>query len=184
MIPARSIKFWLTASAAAIFGVGVFVSRALGITSTVSIASPTANETVSGTTVNTKFLVKGTKLVDPGTNMRNVYGQGHLHLWLDQDNPTKLSAIKIATDTYTFSNVDYGDHKLLVELVNNDHSSFNPKVTATVSFKTVVSQAQKSNQILMISTAAFLFVCVALFFVNQTTKGLKKSTSPKKSSRK
>lgn len=184
MLSARSLKFWLTALAAAVFGIGVF-GRAFGATTAVTVSQPTSNQVVVGTTVASKFAVAGLKLVDPQTNIRNVYGQGHLHIWLDQDNPTKTSAIKSASPVYTFQNVKYGNHKLLVELVNNDHSSFNPKVTAAVTFQTAASVSEKSNQVLVISAAAFLFICLALYFVypKTSTRAQTKNTSPKKSSR-
>lgn len=167
----------LTTLATIVFGIGVF-GRVFGASTSVSISSPTSNQIVVGTIVESKFIVKGLKLVDPKTNTRNAYSQGHLHLWLDQANPSKTSAIKIASTSYSFQNVGYGDHKLLVELVNNDHSSFNPKVTALVAFQTAPSPTEKSNQVLIISTAAFLFICIALYFI----AGSKKYTSPKKSS--
>lgn len=39
------------------------------------------------------------------------------------------------TDPYTFTNLPPGDHQLMVELVNNDHSSLTPPVVAMVRFR-------------------------------------------------
>lgn len=58
--------------------------------------------------------------------------EGHLHFMLD------LWPIVVWTQTgpYTFTNVPAGDHVLMVELVNNDHSSLSPQVMRMIRFST------------------------------------------------
>lgn len=154
-----------------------------------AITSPGQNQNVISDKVTVSLSAPNLKLTDFKTYVKPTYGQGHIHLWLDQSTPTKASAIKITTPTYTFENVKPGNHILVAELVANDHSSLNPKMVTSVSFKTSlpVSPSNSSNIVIM-SVMAFLLVTLALYFISvpKTYKSPKKSSpkSPRKSSRK
>ena len=95
----------------------------------VSFLSPTPGQIISGSKVPVKIAVTNLSLVDYRTHPRLVSGQGHVHLWLDQTDLSKISAVKAVSDTYTFDNVKPGNHTLVAELVRNDHSSFTPPLT-------------------------------------------------------
>jgi hypothetical protein len=60
-------------------------------------------------------------------------GEGHVHLMLD------LLPVVVweRAEPYTFSGILPGEHLLMVELVNNDHSSLSPPVVQQIQFQTV-----------------------------------------------
>lgn len=176
-----SVKFWLALLASLIFGVGVSI-KAAG-TPVLTITSPMLNQDISGNNVQISLSVGNFTLTDYTTHTRKVSGQGHVHLWLDQNNPNKQAAVKIFSESYVFENVKPGTHKLVAELVNNDHSSLVPPVTTEVMFKTGVSQNSNSNSMspFMVAVGAFLFIMVVLYFVSMQTKS---SSNSGKQSRK
>jgi len=165
-----SIKFWFALLASLVFGLGVS-AKAAGMPE-LTIVSPTLNQQASGNKVTLKLSSANFSLIDYATHARKTTGQGHIHLWLDQDNPTKLSAVKIFSDTYVFENIKPGKHVVLAELVNNDHTSLSPKVMSSVSFETGVT-TNTSTQLSMpflVACSAFLFLVIVLYFVNLQTK--------------
>ena len=175
-------RFWLTLSATAAFTMGAI--KASAASPTVSVFTPLVNQTVIGNQVNVKLKVDSFQLLDFHRYPKSKSGQGHLHLWLDQTAPTAASAIKTTSTTYTFDNVKPGNHTLLVELVNNDHSSLAPKATASMSFKTTpTSYVPDSSSLLFFSITAFLLVTAALYLVSQKTKGKTRPAKPAKRTR-
>ena len=149
----------------------------------VSFISPNPNQTISGSKVATSIAVTNFAIVDYKTHPRLVPGQGHLHLWMDQKDLTKTSAVKATSDTYTFENVKPGTHTLVAELVANNHSSLVPAATPSVTF-TTTSPSTPTAQLspLILSITAFLSLVLALYFVS--TVKPKSGTSPRKSSKK
>ncbi len=102
------------------------------------IISPTENQKVESDKITVSWKLTGFTLVDYANNPRNKFGQGHLHLWLDESAPSAANSTKITTgNSYTFENVKSGKHTLVVELQNNDHSSLKPPVKQTIHFETV-----------------------------------------------
>lgn len=99
-----------------------------------TIVSPVEGEQIFGSKVAVSFIVN---------NFIFNY-DGHLHLWLDQKDPTpdKVQEITKATD-FTLEDLPGGSHQLVLELVNPNHASFNPKVIKEVNF--VTSQPQQIN---------------------------------------
>ena len=72
----------------------------------------------------------------------NSPGEGHIHYFMDVDPPVIPGKPAVtapgtyaatAETSYTWHNVNSGQHKFSVELANNDHTPLNPPVTATVS---------------------------------------------------
>lgn len=63
-------------------------------------------------------------------------GEGHVHLTLD----LQPLVVWYSADRYTFTNVPPGDHPLMVELVNNDHSSLSTRVMRMIQFRVVQPQ--------------------------------------------
>ncbi|KKS32716.1 MAG: hypothetical protein UU93_C0005G0024 [Candidatus Amesbacteria bacterium GW2011_GWA2_42_12] len=167
----------------------VLAGSAYAVTSSLTISSPIKGQVVTSDTVTVNLTTPGFKLVDYRTNTKPAYATGHIHLWLDQQSLTKVSAIKIITPTYTFQNIKPGNHILVAELVANDHSSLNPKIIAVTNFVTMLPKpVSNSSDIVMISVMAFLLIVIALYFISapKTYKSPRKSSpkSPKKSSRK
>ena len=66
-------------------------------------------------------------LKQPGGAAKN--GEGHFHIILDNQ-----AVLDVSAKTYTLQNVGIGEHTLKIELVNNDHTSYSPKITKTVYF--------------------------------------------------
>lgn len=137
------------------------------LTASLSFISPTPGQIIVGDKVTVKLAINNFSLVDYHTHPKATPGQGHIHLWLDQSNPTKVSAIKTNSDTYTFENVKSGSHTLVAELVNNDHSSLSPQVITTVRFSTVPQTTVGNSSLLTISLLAFALLVIALYFVSQ-----------------
>jgi len=145
----------------------IAAALALGVPS-LSFVSPTPNQIIAGPKVVVKIAVANFALVDYKTHPKLVPGQGHLHLWLDQTKPTKASAVKAVSPTYTFQNVKPGSHALIAELVANDHTSLVPPVTAAVKFTTSATPSSNQLSLLIPIVIAFLSLTLALYFVSTT----------------
>lgn len=133
-----------------------------------SIITPQADRMINGDKVPVLISVPETiKLTDYRANPNPTPGQGHILLWLDDQNPTAESAIKLTEDTFTFSDVPEGDHTLKAELVNNNHTPLNPADTVTVKFKSAPagSPAPAPKPNFDKNTAAVILVVVALVIV-------------------
>lgn len=132
-----------------------------------SIITPQADSPVLGDKVPVLISVENFTLSDYKANPNPTPGSGHIHLWLDDQNPTPESAIKLIEDNFTFSDVPEGDHTLKAELVNNNHTSLTPPQTVTVNFKSAPVgtpiPAPKPN--FDKNTAAVILVVVALVIV-------------------
>jgi hypothetical protein len=97
-----------------------------------SVATPADGAIISDSSFTVTFHVANFQIVQSTVPLAeagkhpevNRPGEGHLHFILDlqplvtwyQDTP------------YTFTNVPPGEHQLMVEVVENDHSSLNPRV--------------------------------------------------------
>ena len=73
-----------------------------------------------------------------------VDGEGHIHFYIDvEEIPTTPGKPAVtadastyhaaATTSYTWPDVEAGEHTLAVQLVNNDHTPLEPPVTAEVT---------------------------------------------------
>lgn len=157
----------------------MFLSLLTAAITSISIVSPQSNQVITGDQVTLRVAVPEFRLVDFRSYPRSAAGQGHLHIWIDQKDFTKASAIKTASNIYTLPNLKPGKHAVTVELVNNDHSSLNPRVISTTAFSTVSpkSNTQSSPVILLLLTLVLLFI--ALFFLvkqKPLTKSKKKTS--------
>ena len=95
---------------------------------------------IAGTNVTVDFAVSDFELVPSDVPISeagkhpelNRPGQGHLHLMLD------MQPLVVWADSqpYVFHNIPPGDHQLMVELANNDHSSLSPRVIRQIHFQT------------------------------------------------
>ena len=132
------------------------------------VITPQEGQTIYGTRLPILFSVENFELVDYQTNPSPIAGQGHIHLWLDETNPTRESAAKVIQDSFTFSDVPFGEHTLRAELVTNNHNSLTPPQIVTVTFK----NAQLSTPSPAVATSGFdkntalvILVVVALVIV-------------------
>ena len=135
---------------------------------TLDVLTPSEGQTIYGDKVPVLLDAQNFQIVDFANNTKTVNGQGHVHLWLDDEQMTAQSAAKAIEDTFTFSDVPAGDHKLKVELVANDHSSLKPPVAKEISFKTApVSSAvpPEAEGGFDKKTALVIFVVVALVII-------------------
>ena len=135
---------------------------------TLDVLTPSDGQTIYGDKVPVLLDAQNFEIVDFANNTKAVAGQGHVHLWLDDEQITAQSAAKAIEDTFTFSDVPAGDHKLRVELFANDHSSLKPPVASEISFKTApVSSAvpPEAESGFDKKTALVIFVVVALVIV-------------------
>jgi hypothetical protein len=90
-------------------------------------------------------------------------GEGHLHYMLD----LQPLSVWYKTDPFQIQEVPPGEHLLMVELVNNDHSSLSPPVLQLIRFRILnvmpptgaASQPRPENwQILLLLSAGLLVV--------------------------
>ena len=132
-----------------------------------SIISPQEGQTIYGDRVPILFAAENFQILDPAGSPTNAVGQGHIHVWLDDQNPTKESARKVFEDNTIYQDVPPGDHTLKAELVNNNHVSLTPAQVVTVQFKTapVGSPAPAPTPTFDKNTAIVIFVVVALVII-------------------
>ncbi len=105
-----------------------------------ALISPTDGALVTGDAVTVTFGVRDFAIVPsqiPVSELgkrpdANRPGEGHVHLMLD------LAPLVVweRGEPYTFTGVPAGEHQLMVELVNNDHSSLSPPVVRQVRLRT------------------------------------------------
>lgn len=132
----RNTRTFVIITTLAIFA---FVAAPVFAAPSITITSPKAGETIDGPDVTVKVEAKELTLTDYTKSTTDKAGEGHLHLWMDEANPTKTNAAKAITGTYVFRNLAAGEHVLVVEAVDNTHDSSSPAVKQTVKFTTTKS---------------------------------------------
>lgn len=74
-------------------------------------------------------------------------GQGHIHIWLDQDvSDAKIATKVVSGDPVTFD-VKPGKHTLTVQLVGNDHKPVMPEVKRVIRFETKGSGDGQASEV-------------------------------------
>ena len=141
------------------------VAFAQGATSpTFEIITPTEGQKLYGNKIPILFKVTGITLSD--SQDPKAKDQGHVLLWLDQALPTNDNATRATEDTFTFSDVPYGNHKLTGELVTTDNKSLNPPQKLTINFASAQLATSQEPQTTATSfdknTAFVILVVVAL----------------------
>lgn len=134
---------------------------------TLKVLTPQEDQTIYGDKVPILFDVQGFTLTEIQANPVPVAGQGHIHLWLDDQNPTAETATKVAKDEFTFSDVAYGEHTLKAELVGNNHKSLTPPQVLTIKFRNeaITSPPSVSGNAFDKNTALVILIVVALVIV-------------------
>ena len=165
----QKFSFYFGKKLLPITSAGILLIAASGVLAqtnapSLKIVTPQDGQTIYGNKVPILLSVENFEIVDYQVNKVKTPGQGHIHLWLDDNNPTKESAVKVTGDEFTFSDVPAGDHSLRAELVNNDHSSQIPPQVVTVNFKSapVTTPSPAAASGFDRNTAVVIFVVVAL----------------------
>lgn len=136
-------------------------------TPTISSITPSEAQTIYGNKIPVLIAYENFTLADSAVNTINKPGEGHIHLWMDEASPTGENAVKLMEETFTYSDVAYGEHTLVAELVNNNHTSLVPPQKVTVNFKNapVGSPSPTVKSGIDKSTALVIFIVVALVIV-------------------
>ena len=169
-----------------------FAQTSSGEKTPLKIIIPAENQTIYGSQIPVLLSITDTdfKIGDfRSTPSPNSGIQGHVHLWLDEKNPTASNATKVIEDNFTYKDIPSGDHVLRAELVNNDHSSFNPPQVLTVNFKSApaASPAPEAvtgfdkNTALVILVVVALVILAAWWYTKEEDETPPKSKVEKKS---
>ncbi len=113
------------------------VAHAQGPQLTVTV--PNEGETITDNTVTIRFDVENFEIVSSTVPVEeagmhpeaNQPGEGHVHFMLD----LQPLVVWESEEPFTFDNVPPGEHVLMVELVNNDHSALSPPVVQQIRFR-------------------------------------------------
>ena len=97
-----------------------------------------------GSELTVEFTVTGFTLVPTSVPVAeagkhpeaNRPGEGHLHFVLD----LQPLVVWERDEPYTFTNIPPGEHLLMIELTNNDHSPLSPPITQQIQFRSEAPQ--------------------------------------------
>jgi hypothetical protein len=108
---------------------------------TVTIVEPSDGAEVPGSSVTVRLATEGVPIVIAGDMTPNT---GHHHLYLDADLtpasepvptvPNSIVHMGDASDSYTFENVEPGEHRLIAVVADGAHFPLQPWVVDTVTF--------------------------------------------------
>lgn len=96
----------------------------------IAINSPANDDFIAGTDVDVTLSVQNFNVDNVGS------GDGHIHYSIDGGD----TVMKYDTDPISLTNLSYGEHTLTLELVDGNHASLDPAVTASVTFTTYKQQ--------------------------------------------
>jgi hypothetical protein len=104
-----------------------------------TVIAPEEGAVIDGTSVRVEFKATDFKIVQSSVPVSefgkrpdaNRLGEGHVHFMLD----AQPLVVWYSADAYTFKQVAPGEHQLMVELVNNDHSSLTPPLMHLIRFR-------------------------------------------------
>lgn len=117
------------------------------------ILSPLEDANIVITSDKTDLMVRlrpnNLALVNP--NSRNKYGEGHFQISLDGDE------IMTAETSHNFKDIDPGTHTLRVEVMQNDNSSYEPKIMKTITFTIERLQVEAEPKTYEIGVGDFAF---------------------------
>lgn len=155
---------------------------------TLKIITPGDGQTIYGNKIPILFSVENFHLTDYQKTPAAQKGQGHIHIWLDDNNPTKDSAKEVIEDTTTYSDVPYGEHTLRAELVGNNHTSLTPPITTTVKFKSTptaspspaVTSGFDKNTALVILVVVALVIVAAWWYTKEEDEEMPKPSTNSK----
>lgn len=128
----KKIARWVSGLAIGLFAAGA----ALAAAPELNVLSPKEGSTIHpdpkiGAVVVTQFAVKNFKVMDFTKVTAVEPGQGHIHIWLDNQ---PFNTMHTASNVWVFGGVKPGSHTITLELVNNNHTPLEPTVIKTVHF--------------------------------------------------
>jgi hypothetical protein len=129
------------------------------------VLTPKEGQTLYGNKLPILFNVENLELVEKDTSQVAQPGQGHILLWLDEENPTPENATKVIEASFIYSDVSYGNHVLKAELTKTNNSSLTPSQSITVNFKTEAIPSEAESTVTNSfdkTTAVVILVIVAL----------------------
>lgn len=134
---------------------------------TLETITPSQDQTIYGNKIPILFNIENFEIVDFDVNKVPIAGQGHIHLWLDDENPTTDSATMIKEDNFTYSDVPFGNHTLVAELLSNNHKSLYPPQKVTINFinASISTPEAAATSGFDKNTALVILVVVALVIV-------------------
>jgi hypothetical protein len=141
----RRLRLVLIVAGLLLGSIGMSSAQSPGL----EVTAPTEGSSVDGTNVTVAFTVTGISIIESPVPLEqaglqpeaNRPGEGHLHLMLDLGSLVVWST----TEPYTFTNVPPGEHQLMVEIVQNDHSSLDPPVVQQIRFRTSAGQVMPNT---------------------------------------
>lgn len=128
------------------------------------IITPGNGQTIYGSKIPVLMSFENFEIVDYSANTTPKAGQGHVYLWLDETNPTAESATKVIEDNFTYSDVPFGNHTLVAELVGNNHATLTPPQKVTINFTSAQLSSPQTPEVSGFDkkTATVILVVVAL----------------------
>jgi hypothetical protein len=110
-----------------------------------TVVAPQDGAVIEGADIPVTFTTSGITIVPTSVPVAeagkhpelNRAGEGHLHFVID----LQPLVVWDRNAPYTLMNVPPGAHQLMVELVQNDHSSFSPPVMRQIQFRSTVAPA-------------------------------------------
>lgn len=131
------------------------------------IVTPSEGQTIYGNRVPILFAIQNFTIVEKPATSTVANNQGYVLIWLDDKNPTADSATKVTTDSFTYSDVAYGDHTLKAQLVTTDNKPLKPPQEVTVNFKNaaISSPTPAATEGFDKNTTLVILIVVALVIV-------------------
>jgi plastocyanin len=99
--------------------------------------------------INVSLSTTNLVLKQPGGQAK--IGEGHFRIILDNQQ-----SIIVTTKSYTLKGVGVGEHTLKIELMNNDNTSYSPRIIKTVYFR-VEKEVTNEPQIINVSIEDFAY---------------------------
>jgi len=160
------------------------------------IVTPSDSQTIYGNRVPILFSVQNFNIVEK-PSATSSKSEGYILIWLDDKNPTAQNATKVTADTFTYSDVSYGDHTLKAQLVTTDNKPLNPSQEVTVNFKNApitsptpaATEGFDKNTTFVILVVVALVIAAAWWYTREETEeeetaSQAKSSKPQKTSKK
>lgn len=147
--------------------VATAIVSAQGLVTSLEVITPSEGQTIYGNKIPILFNIEDFEVVEYSEVSTPVAGQGHIHIWLDDEELSAKSATKVTEDIFTVSDVDYGQHTLIAELVGNTHQSLTPSVETTINFTnaTISTPDAAASSGFDKQTALVILIVVALVIV-------------------
>lgn len=179
-------KTFLAASVAVLLSASTILAQTPASNPQLTVVTPSQDQTIYGDRIPILLSVENLQIVDYQTNPKPISGQGHIHLWLDEANPTRESAVKLTSDSFTYTDVNFGQHSLRAELVANNHTSLTPPQVITVNLRNVplTSPSPAATSGFDKNTALVILVVVALVIVAAWWYTKEEEEEPKSTTRK